>query len=87
MVKKHRVTFDSDKEDAFLVHTKQNGIIKFQANAQGLYAYEVPDNYLKSLNIRQLSKELIRITMALHNSNLQRLDRMTMAHSLEGREP
>jgi asparagine synthase (glutamine-hydrolysing) len=44
-------------------------------------------HYLKSLSKEQLSKELIRITMALHNSNLQRLDRMTMAHGLEGREP
>jgi asparagine synthase (glutamine-hydrolysing) len=44
-------------------------------------------HYLKSLDREQLSKELIRITMALHNSNLQRLDRMTMAHGLEGREP
>lgn len=34
-----------------------------------------------------LPLELRAITCALHNSNLQRLDRMTMAHGLEGRVP
>ncbi len=34
-----------------------------------------------------LHGELVRITQALHNVNLQRTDRMTMAHSLEGRVP
>lgn len=34
-----------------------------------------------------LDRELIAITNGLHNSNLQRLDRMTMAHSIEGRVP
>lgn len=34
-----------------------------------------------------LSGELHRITTALHNSNLQRVDRLTMAHGLEGRVP
>jgi len=34
-----------------------------------------------------LSKELHLITRSLHNSNLQRVDRMTMVHGLEGRVP
>lgn len=34
-----------------------------------------------------LSSELRHITLGLHNSNLQRVDRMTMAHGLEGRVP
>ncbi|MFZ5815591.1 MAG: asparagine synthase B [Bacillota bacterium] len=34
-----------------------------------------------------LSSELHHITSGLHNSNLQRVDRMTMAHGLEGRVP
>ncbi len=34
-----------------------------------------------------LSSELHHITVGLHNSNLQRVDRMTMAHGLEGRVP
>ncbi|MBU8908370.1 asparagine synthase B [Desertibacillus haloalkaliphilus] len=35
----------------------------------------------------KLNEELIRIINSLHNINLQRLDRMSMAHSLEGRVP
>lgn len=34
-----------------------------------------------------LNQELLQITRNLHNSNLQRVDRMTMAHGLEGRVP
>jgi len=34
-----------------------------------------------------LHHELIEITAELHNRNLQRLDRMTMAHGIEGRVP
>ena len=34
-----------------------------------------------------LHRELVRTTQALHHANLQRTDRMTMAHSLEGRVP
>ncbi len=34
-----------------------------------------------------LSRELSRSVTALHNINLQRVDRMTMAHSIEGRVP
>lgn len=44
--------------------------------------------YLKGLpGGAPLHGELVRITKALHNVNLQRTDRMTMAHSLEGRVP
>lgn len=38
-------------------------------------------------NDRELALELRHITCALHSSNLQRVDRMTMAHGLEGRVP
>lgn len=34
-----------------------------------------------------LAAELYRITAGLHNTNLQRVDRMTMAHGLEARVP
>lgn len=44
--------------------------------------------YLKDLpHGAPLHGELVRITQALHNANLQRTDRMTMAHSIEGRVP
>ena len=38
-------------------------------------------------NPHDLHKESIRIINGLHNINLQRVDRMTMAHGLEGRVP
>ena len=44
--------------------------------------------YMKDLpSAPSLHHELVRITRSLHNMNLQRVDRMTMAHSLEGRVP
>lgn len=44
--------------------------------------------YLKDLPQGEpLHRELLRITRDLHYVNLQRTDRMTMAHSLEGRVP
>jgi hypothetical protein len=47
--KKHRITFDSEKEDAFIVHTN-GGNMKFKCNPEGLYTFEVSDNYLKMEN-------------------------------------
>jgi asparagine synthase (glutamine-hydrolysing) len=45
-------------------------------------------HYLKDFTTPEaLQQELVRITDGLHDCNLQRLDRMTMAHSLEGRVP
>lgn len=41
----------------------------------------------KFTSSKLLDKELLRLTNSLHNINLQRTDRMTMAHSLEGRVP
>ena len=42
--KNHRVTYDSNKEDAFLVHMNDK-IIKFECSPDGLYQYKVSDNY------------------------------------------
>lgn len=44
--------------------------------------------YYKDIDHEEvLHRELIRSVSSLHNLNLQRVDRMTMAHSLEGRVP
>ncbi len=44
--------------------------------------------YLQEMkDSNELNRELVRIINSLHNINLQRLDRMSMAHSLEGRVP
>lgn len=44
-------------------------------------------DYLDPLHATELDAELRAVTQALHNTNLQRVDRMTMAHALEGRVP
>ena len=43
--------------------------------------------YLKELDPEALRDELLHITRSLHNTNLQRCDRMSMAHGLEVRVP
>jgi len=45
LIKRHRVTYDSEKEDAFVVHIG-NKPIKFRANQQGLYVFEFPKSYV-----------------------------------------
>ena len=45
------------------------------------------DYYLRIENLDLLQAELRRSVTTLHNINLQRVDRMTMAHGLEGRVP
>jgi hypothetical protein len=44
--KKHRVTYDSEKEKAFIVHMNDN-TLKFECSPKGLYTYKVSDEYLK----------------------------------------
>jgi hypothetical protein len=44
--KKHRATYDSEKEDAFIVHMNDT-TLKFECNPEGLYTYKVSDEYLK----------------------------------------
>jgi asparagine synthase (glutamine-hydrolysing) len=64
-----------------------------QGKAKAILAGEGADevfsgyHYLKGLHGNELYNELWRITSSLHNLNLQRCDRMTMAHSIEGRVP
>jgi asparagine synthase (glutamine-hydrolysing) len=43
--------------------------------------------YLRDIHPSELNEELLFITRALHNTNLQRCDRMSMAHGLEVRVP
>ena len=45
-------------------------------------------HYIKRFqNTKDIHNETVRILTGLHNMNLQRVDRATMAHSLEGRVP
>jgi hypothetical protein len=46
--KKHQITYDSEKEDAFLVHMG-NKILKFECSPEGLYQMEVSKGYKQDL--------------------------------------
>jgi hypothetical protein len=46
MADENRITYDSQKEDAFLVHTN-GGVIKFTRTPDGLYAYKPSEAYKK----------------------------------------
>jgi hypothetical protein len=54
-IKKYRVTYDSDKEDAFLMHTK-DGIVKFERTPEGLYAFKPTENFLRQVAKRKQMK-------------------------------
>ena len=48
LIKQYRVTFDSEKEDVFNVHTK-DGLMKFEASKEGLYIYKLPEQFMKGI--------------------------------------
>ena len=54
MIKHHRVTFDSDKEAAFLVHTPE-GVIKFIMSPEGLFYHAL--NYCTATQLTQTVAE------------------------------
>jgi len=48
MKDKYRITYDSKVDDAFHVHTK-DGVVKFGATDEGLYAYKPSKRFLKEV--------------------------------------
>ena len=53
--RRYRITYDSKKEDAFIVHMPKKNI-KFKCNPEGLYQYNVPKSYKDSLEQGQRTK-------------------------------
>ena len=49
LVDKHRITYDSAKEDAFLIHMPQK-IVKFKRSPKGLYFHQAPKKYKAMLD-------------------------------------
>ena len=49
LVEKHRITYDSVKEDAFLIHMPQK-IVKFKKSPEGLYFHQAPKKYKAKLD-------------------------------------
>jgi hypothetical protein len=56
--KTYRITYDSDQEDAFLVHM-QNNILLFQCSPKGLYQMEVSMRYKNDLKESDSTGNLI----------------------------
>ena len=46
LTKDYRVTFDSSKENAFMIHAGDEKI-KFACSEEGLYYYKLPENFMK----------------------------------------
>ena len=49
LVDKHRITYDSAKEDAFLIHMPQK-IVKFKRSPKGHYFHQAPKKYKTTLD-------------------------------------
>lgn len=61
--------------------------VKVSLSGEGADELFAGYEYLKAIAPEALDEELLNITLALHNTNLQRCDRMSMAHGLEVRVP
>ena len=61
--------------------------VKVSLSGEGADELFAGYDYLRSFDEESLERELREITLNLHNTNLQRCDRMSMAHSLEVRVP
>jgi hypothetical protein len=48
LAEQYRITYDSDIENAFNVHTN-DGIVKFKKNEDGLYVYRPSPEYLMNI--------------------------------------
>ena len=66
-------------------HTSDH--VKVALSGEGADELFAGYEYLRRFDLDALNGELLEITNALHNTNLQRCDRMSMAHGLEVRVP
>jgi asparagine synthase (glutamine-hydrolysing) len=72
----------------FMLARMASEYVKVMLTGEGADELYAGYSYLRRYDAPEpLQKELIYITEALHNTNLQRGDRMSMAHGLEARVP
>ena len=93
LTKQHRVTYDSAKEDSFLVHVDKDDIIKFKNNNEGLYYFTPPKAYIDNVckitgvgkdNNNNLDEQQFVSTVAENRSNYstQQYERAKVARKL-----
>ena len=81
---KYRITYDSEKEDAFLVHMEHK-IVKFPRTHEGLYKFEVPQTYKEQLKMNQEEKSNNMIQTVDENKIVytkRQMDRAKVARKL-----
>jgi asparagine synthase (glutamine-hydrolysing) len=72
----------------FMLARMASEYVKVMLTGEGADELYAGYSYLRRFDAPEtLQKELVYITEALHNTNLQRGDRMSMAHGLEARVP
>ena len=49
MVYQYCITYDSEKEDTFNIHVSNNKVVKFKCSSDGLYYYNLPEEYRDSV--------------------------------------
>jgi hypothetical protein len=59
---KHQITYNSEKEDASIVH-KKSGNIKFECSPEGLYQYEVILDYKENIKENEHATSNLVITV------------------------
>ena len=77
--KRHKVTYDSEREDAFIVHT-ENGAVKFKKSKKGLYYYEPSDNYKKS--VKHINNMITTVSENEKHYTSRQVERVKTARTL-----
>ena len=81
LVDKHRITFDSSVENAFLVH-QPDKIVKFERTPEGLYTYRVDKDYKKSLKEKGKSHLVTTLSENREGYTDRQFDRAKTARKL-----
>ena len=82
LVDKHRITYDSEIEDAFNIHMPDGAIIaKFARSQEGLYVHQVPDDYKQ--NVKGFSNLVKTVTENAMGYTQRQYDEAVRARQLQ----
>ena len=67
----HHITYDSEIEDAFLVHKEDKEPVRFKCTSQGIYAYTIPVCHERNLEVAEShlwtqSRKTVKVTHKLN---------------------